>query len=133
MTVIDTSVVVDHLLATGVAAEATALFTQNPVPAAPDILVFETLAALRRLWLRGELEEERAAAAVEDLGGLSIEFWPSLPLRARAWTLRTRLTAADALFVALAEALREPLVTKDAALARGAERHADVALILLAR
>jgi predicted nucleic acid-binding protein len=34
------------------------------------------------------------------------------------WTLRENLTAADAVFVALAEALDAPLLTTDAALAR---------------
>ena len=41
------------------------------------------------------------------------------------------MTAADALFVALAEALAEPLVTKDRALADVAARHAGVEVFAL--
>jgi predicted nucleic acid-binding protein len=41
------------------------------------------------------------------------------------------MTAGDALFVALAEALGEPLATKDGGLATAAARHADVEVLVL--
>ena len=66
------------------------------------------------------------------LGDLPLELFPSLPLKRRAWELRRNLTAADALFVALAERLDEPLATKDAALARAASKHATVETVVLA-
>jgi predicted nucleic acid-binding protein len=81
------------------------------------LLVFEVLAVLRRETLRGALAEGRAAGAVDDLGDLPIELFPSLAMRERAWSLRRNLTAADALFVALAERLGERFATKDGALA----------------
>jgi predicted nucleic acid-binding protein len=80
--------------------------------AVPDVLVFEVLALLRRAWHRGAIRDERAAGAISDLGELPIQLLPSLPPRRRAWALRRNLTAADALFVALAESLDEPLATK---------------------
>jgi predicted nucleic acid-binding protein len=46
--------------------------------------------------------------------------------------LRDSLTAADALFVALAEQLDEPLATKDRALAAAARAQAGVEMLELA-
>jgi predicted nucleic acid-binding protein len=129
VTVIDTSAVVDFLLGTGVAKQVEALMTDEGELAAPDLLAFEVLAVLRRKTLRGTVAEGRAASAVEDLGDLPIELFPSLPLRQRAWALRRNLTAADALFVALAEQLDEPLASKDRALVSEATKHSSLAVL----
>ena len=131
MTVIDTSGVVDFLLADGVAGEVEEQMTREGELAAPDLLVFETLAVLRRETLRGRLAETRAAGAVLDLGDLPIELFPSLPQRERAWELRENLAAADALFVALAEELGEPLATKDLGLADAAAKHGGIDVMAL--
>jgi predicted nucleic acid-binding protein len=131
VTVIDTSAVVDFLLGVGVARDVEALMSVESELAAPDLIVFEVLAVLRRETHRGEVTEERAVAAVSDLGDLPIELFPSLPLRQRVWSLRGNLTAADGLFVALAEQLREPLATKDGALCAEVAKHANVAVLEL--
>lgn len=99
--------------------------------AAPDLIVFEVLAVLRRQAHRGDVADERAAAVVNDLGDMPLELFPSLPLRQRAWSLRGNLTAADGLFVALAEQLREPLATKDGGLRAEAPKHAAVEVVAL--
>ena len=122
MTVLDTSAVVDFLLGSGVAHDVRGLIRAEGVVASPDVLTFEVLAVLRRGVLRGVLDERRAAGAVEDYGDLAVDLFSSVPLRMRAWQLRKSLTAADALFIALAEELAEPLATKDLGLAQGAER-----------
>jgi predicted nucleic acid-binding protein len=44
------------------------------------------------------------------------------PLLSRMWELRTNLTAYDPAYVALAEALDAPLITRDARLARAPHR-----------
>lgn len=131
MTVLDSSGAVDFLLGAGAAAEVESLMESEGELAAPDLLVFEVLAVLRRQTLRGQLSATRAKGAVQDLGALAVELVPPLPLAGRAWELRSNLTAADALFVALAEALEEPLATKDAALARAARKHAAVEVVPL--
>lgn len=123
---IDTSAVVDFLLGEGAASEVEALIAREGELAAPDVLVFEVLAVLRRLALRRDLSEARAAGALRDFGDLSVELFPSLPQVGRAWQLRHNLTAADALFLALAEALGEPLATVDSALASAATDHAAI-------
>jgi predicted nucleic acid-binding protein len=131
VTVLDTSAVVDFLLGVGVARDVEALMSVESELAAPDLMVFEVLAVLRREAQRGEVAEGRAAAAVVDLGDLPIQLYPSLPLRQRVWSLRRNLTAADGLFVALAEQLGEPLATKDSALWAEAPKHASVDVLEL--
>lgn len=131
MTVIDTSGVVDFLVGEEASDAVGALLARERILAAPDVLVFEVLAVFRRLVRHGAMGAERARAAIQDLGDLPVEVFPTLPLRARAWELRKNLTAADALFVALAERLGEPLATKDAALAACARRYARIEAIEL--
>lgn len=130
MTVLDTSAVVDLLLGDGAASEVARILDEG-ICAAPDVLVFETIAVLRRALARSALSERRASTAVADLGDLSVELFPTLVLRERTWELRRNVTAADALFVALAEALDEPLATKDRALAAAAARHTGIEVIEL--
>lgn len=131
MTVLDTSAVIDLLLARESADEVRARLTAEGPAAAPDLLVFEVLAVLRRHVIRSELTAERARGALEDLADLAIELFPAMALRDRAFELRDNFTAADALFTALAERLREPLLTKDAGLAAAVSRHTGVEVIVL--
>lgn len=128
MTVIDTSAVVDYLLGIGVATQVETMFDEEGGLAAPDVMVFEVLAVLRREAMRDELTARRAAGAVDDMSDLPIELFPSMMLRRRAWELRSNLTAADALFAALAEQLGEPLATKDKALAGEISKHSTIAV-----
>jgi predicted nucleic acid-binding protein len=130
VTVLDTSAAIDYLLGAGVSSQVEALLTAAAATA-PDLLVFEVLAVLRRAVGRRELTQARAGAALDDLGDMTLDLFPTLPLRSRAWELRRSMTAGDALFVALAEALGEPLATKDGGLARAAARHADVEVLVL--
>lgn len=131
MSVIDTSAIVDYLLDWGVERDVERMMLAEGELVAPDVLVFETLAVLRRALFRGLLDERRATGAMTDLGDLALDLVPTLELRTRAWELRDNMAAADALFVALAERLGEPLATKDRALAAAAAAHTDVDVRLL--
>lgn len=122
MTVLDTSGLVDYLLSMRAAEAVAQLIRDEGELAAPDVLVFETLATLRRRAFRGQLDDERATSAVADLRDAPLVLVPTLPLRQRAWELRRNFTAGDALFVALAEGLREPLATADRALVDAAHQ-----------
>ncbi|MGI8729234.1 MAG: type II toxin-antitoxin system VapC family toxin [Solirubrobacteraceae bacterium] len=84
---------------------------------APHLIDIELLHALRRLVAHGELSSERAQDARADFADLQIVRHPHAPLADRVWALRDNLTAYDATYVALAEALGVPLVTCDARLA----------------
>lgn len=131
MTVLDSSGAIDLLLDVGAADAVQALIERDGPVAAPDILVVEVLSVLRRHVRRGALDPERAEAAIADLGDLSMELFGALDLRERAWELRDNLTAADALFVALASRLGEPLATKDRGLAAAARDHARIEVMEL--
>lgn len=131
MTVLDTSAAVDFLLGGGVVRQVEALMTAENELAAPELMIFEALAVLRREAHRGEIDDSRAGGAVKDLGDLPVELFPCLPLRQRAWMLRANFTPADALFLALAEQLDEPLATKDGALAAEAAKHTNVTVLAL--
>lgn len=65
-----------------------------------------------------ELTEQRAEAALADLSDLSAVRHAHEPYLARIWSLRENVSAYDAVYVALAEALEAPLLTCDARLAR---------------
>jgi predicted nucleic acid-binding protein len=71
----------------------------------------------------------RAREAREDLGALPLVRYAHLELLPRFWALRATITAYDAAYVALAEALRCRLLTYDAKLARAAGPHGPATLL----
>ncbi len=83
----------------------------------PDLADVETVSALRRRWLAGDLAAERFQLAIDDLLSLPITRVPVGPLLQRVFELRANVAANDACYVALAEALGCPLVTSDRRLA----------------
>lgn len=85
---------------------------------APDLVDVETVAVLRKRWLAGAISDQRFAAAVEDLEQLDFQRVPTLRLMRRAYQLRANVSAYDATYVALAEALDCQLLTADQRLAR---------------
>jgi predicted nucleic acid-binding protein len=95
---------------------------------APHLLDVELLHALRRLVGTGRLAEDRAADARADFADLTIVRYGHAALSDRIWQLRPNLTAYDATFVALAEALGVPLITCDAHLAAAPGHQATVEL-----
>ncbi len=84
---------------------------------APDLVDVETVSVLRRRWLNGDLTDDRFHDAIADLLTLPISRFPTGPLMPRAFELRASVTAYDACYVALAEALECTLVTADQRLA----------------
>ena len=72
------------------------------------------------------------ADALVTLSQLRIVRYPTATLLDRAWSLRDNFTAYDAMYVALAEAVRMKLITSDERLAAATRAHTDVELILLA-
>lgn len=97
----------------------------------PHLCIVETMSVFRGWVLRGELRADRAQGALQDLHDLPARRWPADPFITRIWDLRDNVTAYDAAYVALAEALDATLVTADGRLARGAEKHGDCAIALV--
>jgi len=114
MIVVDASVVAEVLLRT---ADGIAIFERLAVGGrmwhAPHLLDVEVMHVLRRYAALGDLPPARAAEAVELLRMLPLRRHSHEPLLERMWTLRANFTAYDSAYVALAEGLRAPLVTRD--------------------
>ena len=88
--------------------------------AAPHHMPVEVANILRRAAARGEISADAAALAHADLVALPVELFPYEPFASRVWELRGNLTAYDAWYVALAEALGAKVATLDGALRRAA-------------
>lgn len=95
---------------------------------APHLLDAEFVQALRGLALSGQITPVDAEEHLLELGRMPITRYPHEPLVGRIWQLRDRLTAYDACYVVLAEALDCPLVSCDARLARAASSIARIEL-----
>ena len=95
----------------------------------PHVVDLEVAHTLRRLVLTGVLSSERAEVALADMADLQLNRYPHVELVPRVWELRDTLTAYDATYVALAEALEATLVTRDARLARSSGHQARVELL----
>lgn len=130
MIVVDASAVLELLLGTAIAPRVTArLLDQAESLHAPHLLDIEVAQVLRRFAAAGELTATRGREALNDLDALPITRYPHDILLPRIWELRANLTAYDAAYVALAEALDAPLLTTDACLARAPGHRARVELM----
>jgi predicted nucleic acid-binding protein len=95
---------------------------------APHLLDVEVAQVIRRYAASGELDQERGRAVLADLGDFPVRRYPHGFLLPRVWELRNNLTAYDAVYVALAEALDAPLLTRDRRLVATAGHHARIEL-----
>ena len=84
----------------------------------PHLLDLEVTQVLRRYCRTGDITPARGEQAILDLAELPLERHSHEPLLGRIWQLRDNVTAYDAAYIALAEALRAPLLTLDRALSR---------------
>ena len=76
-----------------------------------------------------DLEQRRPKQAVTDLAALPLRRVPHMALLVRIWELRDNLSGYDAASVALAEALRAPLVTADRGIAGAPAVRCEVELV----
>ena len=130
MIVVDASILVDLLR--GSEDRGTIehrLLLGNETLHAPHLVDLEITHALRRFVLNGDMPPARAEEALEDLADTRIDRYPHSVLLPRVWELRNTLTAYDAAYVALAEALEATLVTRDVRLARSSGHRARIELI----
>lgn len=96
---------------------------------APHLLDVEVAQILRRYAATGVITVLRGQEALQDLLDLVVTRYPHDVFLQRAWELRDNLTAYDAVYVALAEALGAPLVTCDGKLAAAPGHDARVEVI----
>jgi predicted nucleic acid-binding protein len=112
--VVDASAAVSALLNAGPARRALA---REPLHA-PHLIDSEVANALRRQLAAGRIDAGQGWAALNVLRRLAVTRHAAFSLADRVWELREQLSAYDAAYVALAEALDASLLTADARLAR---------------
>ena len=115
--VIDASAAAEYLLRTPLGLRLVNVI-EGALLLAPELLDVEVLSVLRRAVLRGQLTEQRAFLAIEDLVDWSIDRIPHRSLAWVAWQHRNNLSSYDAFYVAAAHLSNASLLTADGPLAR---------------
>ena len=130
MIVVDSSTILEILLRTAVAPSIEArIFSRRETLHAPFLIDLEIAQVLRRYVLARRMTSDRGLEAIYDFLDLPIERYPHELLLERIWELRKNMTAYDAAYVALAESLSAPLVTRDGRLKASRAHHADIEVL----
>jgi predicted nucleic acid-binding protein len=128
MIVLDTSLALEILLKTPLGEQCAERVSREAVHA-PHLIDIEFAHALRRLVRSGGLDPTIAREALYDLRDAAIERHTHVELLSRIWELRDSVSAYDATYIALAEALDAPLLTCDAKLSRAHGHRAKIVLM----
>ena len=130
MIVIDASALVEFLLRMPAApAVRERLSRAEQTLHAPHLIDIEVAQVVRRYAAIGQIEPARGRIALNDLLDLPLYRHQHDILLPRVWELRHNLTAYDAAYVALAEALDATLLTRDRRLAAAVGHRARVDLV----
>ena len=129
MIVVDASVLVTALADDGRGGDLARQRLAGERLAAPELIDLEVLSAFQRAGGAGRLDERRARLALADLAALPLRRTSHLALLPRVWALRDNLSAYDAAYVALAEALSTSLVTAEARLGRAGGFQCEIEVV----
>jgi predicted nucleic acid-binding protein len=127
--VTDASVLVDALIGDTSEARSLRERLRREVLAAPHVIDLEAANSLRRIVRLRRLSTARGAEAIARLQRFRVSRYGHQGLLARCWQLHDNLTPYDASYVALAEALRIPLLTSDRRLAQAPGIRCEVELV----
>ena len=128
MIVLDASVALEILIRTPVGTRHTSRVADEDVHA-PHLIDVEFVNALRRLTRSGGLDKSIADEALNGMQDWTMQRHEHAALLDRIWEMRNSVSAYDACYVALAEALDAPLLTFDAKLSRAQGHHARIELL----
>jgi predicted nucleic acid-binding protein len=128
--VVDASAIVETLFGTSAGRSINdILFAPGEALCAPHLIDIEVTHVLRRFARDGDIASERCRLALDDFANLTISRHAHDFLLPRIWQLRNNLSAYDAAYVSLAEALDAPLVTCDRRLAKATGHNARIELV----
>jgi predicted nucleic acid-binding protein len=128
--VVDASALLEILLRTPAGDDVEdRLFAPGKTLHAPHLIDIEAAQVIRRYTANGDIDAERGRLALDDLADFPLRRYPHDFLLSRIWSLRNNLTAYDAAYVALAEALDAPLLTRDRRLAAAPGHVATIILV----
>lgn len=118
MLIVDAGVLFEVVAATPESSALVDRLAEEPEQFAPQLIDVEVFSVIRRQHSAGRLDATAARQAVADL-----QDWPGERIGHRlffdrAWELRDNVRGADAMYVALAEAMDGVLLTTDARLSR---------------
>jgi predicted nucleic acid-binding protein len=116
--VVDASVLAPALADDGADGDRARARLRGERLVAPHLIDLEVPSVWRRQLAIGALDARRAQFALDDLAAIPMRRAAHGGLLARCWQLRANLTIYDAVYVALAEALKVTLVTSDRRLHR---------------
>jgi predicted nucleic acid-binding protein len=105
------------------------IFSKTATLHVPHLLDVEVAQVLRRYVRDKTISAQRGEEALEDLSDMPLRRYPHDFLIPRVWELRATLTAYDAVYVALAEALDAPLLTCDGKIASASGHSANVEVV----
>lgn len=125
MIVVDASAALLALLSDGAARAALAADSLH----APHLVDSEVAHALRRRTAVGQLDAGNAWTALDTWRRLGITRHAALPYLGRIWSLRANMSAYDATYIGLAEALGCSLLTADARLSRAPNLRCTITLV----
>lgn len=130
MIILDASAILEVLLGTAASRQIeTRLFDRGDTIHAPHLIDLEVAQTVRGYALRGEVAPERGRVALEDMVAFPLVRHTHDLLLRRIWELRANVTAYDAAYVALAELLDAPLITRDRRLAAAPGHRARIELV----
>jgi predicted nucleic acid-binding protein len=125
MIVADASVIYESL--TGSASAQTVLADEQiQVPTVTDV---EIISAFRKRVRLGHITPDDGWRALETYRWMAVTRHSTFAFFDRMWELRDNLTAYDAAYVALAEAIECPLVTADARISRACGLRCSVTVV----
>jgi predicted nucleic acid-binding protein len=115
--VVDASAMIDLLIGSERADQLASILDDDLF--APDLLITEVFAFLRRMTARSSISPAAADELADVFRSAPVEYMPVWPHAQRVWALRHTVSPYDASYVAVAEDLGTALVTTDVHLARG--------------
>lgn len=129
MIVIDASALLETLLRTpGAEAVQRYLALPGQTVHAPHLIDVEVAQVVRRYAMDRHIDSEQGRVALANLADFPLRRYRHDLLLPRIWELRHNLSAYDAVYVALAEMLDAPLLTRDRRLAAAGGHSARVEL-----
>ncbi len=129
MIVLDSSALVELLLGTPEGRAIGRRWQAEGQAHAPHLATVETAHVVRRLTMVGAISDDRGRKLLGRLQQLPFQRHEHELLLPRMWELKGHLTAYDAIYVALAEALGLSLLTMDRKLAAAPGHRASIELV----